>query len=162
MMAVGKSTLGKIVAKKQDLTFIDTDLNIEKKNSMTISEIFKKKGEKFFRSEEEREVLKSLDKKESVIAIGGGAFMNKIVRKKILEDSISIWLDVNLKTLKKRVRWNKKRPLLNDNDKDNQMTIDKLYTQRKSIYKLAKHKINCNQLSKEDIVKKIIFFYEKQ
>ena len=55
MMAVGKSTLGKIVAKKHDLTFIDTDLNIEKKNSMTVSEIFKKKGENFFRIKEEEE-----------------------------------------------------------------------------------------------------------
>ena len=160
MMAVGKSTLGKIVAKKHDLTFIDTDLNIEKKNSMTVSEIFKKKGEKFFRLEEEREVLESIEKKDSVIALGGGAFVNKIVRKKILRDSISIWLDINLKTLNKRVRWNKKRPILND--KNNQMTISKLYTQRKNIYKLAKYRINCNQLNKEDIVKKIIFFYEKQ
>ena len=86
--------------------------------------------------------------------------LEKIVRKKILRDSISIWLDINLKTLNKRVRWNKKRPLLND--KNNQMTISKLYTQRKNIYKLAKYRINCNQLNKEDIVKKIIFFYEKQ
>ena len=60
MMAVGKSTLGKIVAKRQNLKFIDTDLNIERKNSMTISEIFKKKGEDFFRLEEEIEVLKTL------------------------------------------------------------------------------------------------------
>ena len=67
MMAVGKSTLGKIVAKKHDLTFIDTDLNIEKKNSMTVSEIFKKKGEKFFRLEEEREVLESIEKKDKMI-----------------------------------------------------------------------------------------------
>ena len=68
MMAVGKSTLGKIVAKKHDLTFIDTDLNIEKKNSMTVSEIFKKKGEKFFRLEEEREVLESIE----ILKAGGG------------------------------------------------------------------------------------------
>ena len=63
MMGVGKSTLGKIVAKKQDLLFIDTDLNIEKKLSMTISDIFEKKGEVFFREKEEEEVLESLKKK---------------------------------------------------------------------------------------------------
>ena len=63
MMASGKTTLGKIVAKKQNLKFIDTDLNIEKKNSMTISEIFKKKGEDFFRYEEEKEALKYIKKK---------------------------------------------------------------------------------------------------
>ena len=80
MMDVGKTTLGKIVAKKQKLEFIDIDLNVEKKNSMTISEIFKKKGEKFFRMEEEKEVLKSLKQNNCVIALGGGAFMNKTIR----------------------------------------------------------------------------------
>ena len=160
MMAVGKSTLGKIVAKKHDLTFIDTDLNIEKKNSMTVSEIFKKKGEKFFRLEEEREVLESIEKKDSVIALGGGAFVNKIVRKKILRDSISIWLDINLKTLDKRIKWKEKRPLLYG--EDTLSKIKKLYAQRKNIYKLAQHRINCNNLNKEIISKKIISIYEKQ
>ena len=83
MMAVGKTTLGKIVAKKQELEFIDTDINIEKKNSMTIKEIFIKKGEKFFRTEEEKEVLKSLEKNNCVIAIGGGAFIKKTLRENI-------------------------------------------------------------------------------
>ena len=64
MMAAGKTTLGKIVAKKQKLKFIDIDKSIEKKNVMTIEEIFKKKGEKFFRMEEEKETLKSLKKKQ--------------------------------------------------------------------------------------------------
>ena len=69
MMASGKTTLGKIVAKKQNLKFIDTDLNIEKKNSMTISEIFKKKGEDFFRYEEEKEALKYIKKNTKNIAV---------------------------------------------------------------------------------------------
>jgi shikimate kinase len=160
MMGVGKSSLGRIVAKKQGLVFIDTDLNIEKKFSMKISEIFEKKGEKFFRQQEEKEVLKSLNKSECVIALGGGAFMEKKVRDKTLKNSVSIWLDVNLKTLNRRIKWNKKRPLLHE--KNTQTVINKLYTQRKNIYNLAKYKINCNDLSKENIVKKIIVFYEKQ
>ena len=64
MMAVGKTTLGKIVAKIQRLKFIDIDANIEKKNSMSINKIFNKKGEEFFRTEEEKEVLNSLKKKK--------------------------------------------------------------------------------------------------
>ena len=160
MMAVGKSTLGKIVAKKQDLIFIDTDLNIEKKCAMKISEIFKNKGEKFFRILEEREVLESLKKSKCVIALGGGAFMQKTIRGRILKDSVSIWLDVNLKTLNKRVKWNKKRPLINK--EDSQMKINQLYAERKNIYKMANYRINCNNLSKKDIVNKIITFYEKQ
>ena len=160
MMGVGKSTLGKIVAKKLNLEFIDTDAKIEEKCLMEISTIFKQKGEKIFRLEEEKEALKSLKKNKCVIALGGGAFMKKTVRDKILKDSVSIWLDINLKILNKRVKWNKKRPLLNE--EDSQMKINKLYNERKNIYKLAKYRINCNNLSKANIANKIIVYYEKQ
>ena len=159
-MGVGKSTLGKIVSKRAGLKFIDTDLNIEKKLSMKISEIFKEKGESFFRTEEEKEVLESLKKNKCVIALGGGAFMNKSVRETILKSSISIWLDINLKTLDKRIKWKDKRPLLYG--EDTLSKIKKLYAQRKNIYKLAQHRINCNNLNKEIISKKIISIYEKQ
>ena len=159
MMAVGKTTLGKIVAKKQELKFIDIDASIEKKNSMTIKEIFKKKGEKFFRMEEEKEVLKSLEKNNCVIALGGGAFMNKTVRENILKNAISIWLNVDIKTLNKRVKWNQKRPLLKEENTHKKIT--ELYAERKDIYKLANHKIACDNLTKEDIAEKIIALYEK-
>ena len=159
MMGVGKSTLGKIVAKKQDLQFIDTDIIIEEKCSMKISEIFKKKGEHFFRLEEEKVVLKSLKKSNCVIALGGGAFMNESIRDFILKNAVSIWLDTDLKIISKRTKWNKKRPLLNK--ENNQKKINELYAKRKNIYKSANYKINCNNLTKENIVNKIITFYEK-
>ena len=159
MMGVGKTTLGKIVAKKTGLKFIDTDTNIEENCLMKISEIFKKKGEKFFRLEENKEVLKSLKKSNSVIALGGGAFMDKTIRDSILKNAVSIWLDADLKDLNKRIKWSNKRPLLNE--KNNQKKINKLYDERKNIYKLANHKINCDNQSKESIAKKIITFYEK-
>ena len=158
-MAVGKTTLGKIVAKKQKLKFIDIDASIEKKNSMTIKEIFEKKGEKFFRMEEEKEILKSLEKNNRVIALGGGAFMNKTVRENILKNAISIWLNVNIETLNKRIKWNQKRPLLNEENRKKKIT--ELYAKRKDIYKLANHKIACDNLCKEDISEKIIALYEK-
>jgi shikimate kinase len=160
MMGVGKSTMGKIVAKKQSLGFIDTDNEIEKKWSMKIAEIFEQKGEKFFRLEEEKEVLKYLKKTNCVISLGGGAFMNRTIRNNILKNTVSIWLDNNLKILNKRTKWNKKRPLLNK--KNNQKMINKLYAEREKIYKLANHKINCEGLNTEEVAKKIIFFYEKQ
>ena len=159
MMGVGKTTLGKIVAKKTGLKFIDTDANIEENCLMKISEIFKRKGEKFFRLEENKEVLKSLKKSNSVIALGGGAFMDKTIRDSILKNTVSIWLDADLKDLNKRIKWNNKRPLLNE--ENNQKKINKLYDERKNIYKLANHKINCDNQSKESIAKKIITFYEK-
>jgi shikimate kinase len=159
MMCVGKTTLGKIVSKKTGLKFIDTDTNIEENCLMKISEIFKKKGEKFFRLEENKEVLKSLKKSNSVIALGGGAFMDKTIRDSILKNAVSIWLDADLKDLNKRIKWSNKRPLLNE--ENNQKKINKLYDERKNIYKLANHKINCDNQSKESIAKKIITFYEK-
>ena len=80
---------------------------------MKIWEIFKNKGEDFFRLEEEKEILECLKKNKTVIALGGGAFMNKNIRYLILKNSLSFWLDLNIKTITKRVKWNKKRPLLN-------------------------------------------------
>ena len=159
MMGAGKSTTGIRVAKRLSLKFIDTDLNIEKNCSMKIAEIFKKKGENFFRLREEKEVMESLKQKRCVIALGGGAFINKNLRSEILKNSITFWLDINLKTLSKRTKWNKKRPLLNV--KNTYEIIKKIYDERKNIYKLATYKINCNNLSKKNIVEKIIFHYEK-
>ena len=159
MMGVGKSTLGKIVAKRLNLEFVDTDTRIEEKYLMKINAIFKKKGEKFFRLEEEKEVLKSLKKNNHVIALGGGAFINKTIRNNILKNDVSIWLDSDLKILNKRTKWNKKRPLLNK--ENNQKEINKLYENRKGIYKLANYRINCGNLSKKNIAKKIITLYEK-
>lgn len=159
MMGVGKTTLGKIVSKMTDLKFIDTDANIEKNCLMKISEIFKRKGENFFRLEEKKEVLKLLKGSNSVIALGGGAFIDKTIRDNILKNAISIWLDTNLKNLNKRIKWNNKRPLLNK--ENNQKEINKLYENRKGIYKLANYRINCDNLSKKNIAKKIITLYEK-
>ena len=160
MMASGKTTLGKIIAKKQNLKFIDTDLNIEKNNYMTIKEIFEKKGEKFFRIEEEKETLKCLKKNNCVISLGGGAFMNKKIRENVLKNSISIWLDVDAKTINKRIRWKDKRPLLNKEDDLDK--INKLYSERKDTYKKAKYKIVCKDLRKNILVKKILNLYEGQ
>ena len=159
MMGAGKTTLGKIVSKKINFKFIDTDANIEKKCEMQIPQIFKKRGEDFFRAEEVKEVLKCLKETNSVIALGGGAFINKAIRHNILKNSISIWLDVKLKDLSKRLKWSNKRPLLNKDNK--QKEINKLFHKRKNIYKLANYKINCDNLNKKNIAEKNITLYEK-
>ena len=159
MMGVGKTTLGKLVAKNQGLEFIDTDANIENKNSMTINEIFEQKGENFFRLEEKKEILNLLSKQDCVIALGGGAFMDKTIRESVLKNAISVWLDIDLKILNQRLKWNQKRPLLKKYN--NQKKLNELYEQRKNIYQLANHKIVCDKLNKEDIVNQIIGLYEK-
>ena len=159
MMAVGKSTIARIVAKKLKIKFIDIDSIIQKKNSLTIVEIFEKKGEKFFRKEEEKEVLKSLKKDNSIIALGGGAFINKTIRKNISKSAVSLWMDLDIDIINNRVKNNNKRPLLKkENNKDK---LIQLYNKRKKIYELADHKIKCDKLSKAEMVKKIIEFYEK-
>jgi shikimate kinase len=84
--------------------------------------------------------------------------MNKNIRDSFLKNSLSFWLDLNLNTINRRVKWNNKRPLLNK--ENSQEIIKNLYSERKNIYKLAKYKINCNNLTKDAITKKIIFFYE--
>ena len=159
MMGVGKTTLGKLVAKNQGLEFIDTDANIENKNSMTINEIFEQKGENFFRLEEKKEILNLLSKQDCVIALGGGAFMDKTIRESVLKNAISVWLDIDLKILNQRLKWNQKRPLLKKYN--NQKKLNELHEQRKNIYQLANHKIVCDKLNKENIVNRIIRLYEK-
>ena len=159
MMGVGKTTLGKLVAKNQGLEFIDTDANIENKNSMTINEIFEQKGENFFRLEEKKEILNLLSKQDCVIALGGGAFMDKTIRESVLKNAISIWLDLDIETLNRRIKNNYKRPLLKK--ENNLVKLKELYTERKKIYELANHKIECGKLSKKNIAEKIIKVYEK-
>ena len=85
--------------------------------------------------------------------------MNKTLRENILKNTISIWLNVDIKTLNKRVKWNQKRPLLKE--ENGQKKIMKLYAERKDIYKLANHKIACDKCSKDNIAEKIIALYEK-
>ena len=96
MMAAVKSTIGRLLAKKLNLRFIDIDNYIEFISKMKIAEIFKQKGEKFFRLEEEKEVLKYLKKTNCVISLGGGAFMNRTIRNNIIKNAVSIWLDSDL------------------------------------------------------------------
>ena len=158
MMGVGKTTLGKIIAEKQGKKFIDIDANIESRNLMTINEIFRRKGENFFRQEEEIEVLKCLKKDNCVIALGGGAFVNSKIRDVVLKIAVSFWLDIDVKIIKQRVKRTQKRPLLEKNNV--QKTIEDLLLKRKNFYKLADHKIICDKLNKEDITNKIIDLYE--
>ena len=159
MMGVGKSTIGEKLAKKLKRKFVDIDKIIEIKEKNTIKEIFENKGEHYFRKIEKKITLEELKKNNLIIALGGGAFINESIRNSILKNAISMWLDNDLITLNKRIKWNKNRPLLAK--KNNQKKINKLYAKRKNIYKLADYKIVCNDLNKEDIANKIIVFYEQ-
>ena len=159
MMGVGKSTIGKILAKKLKFDLFDTDKLIEKKNLMRISEIFKKKGEDFFRDQEEKISIGCLNGRNKIISLGGGAFMNKKIRDTALLNGVSFFLDLDLKTLSLRLEKSKKRPLLIG--KNLKANLSSITQRRQPIYKLANHKINCNNLKPHEIADEIINRYEK-
>jgi len=157
MMGSGKSTIGRLLSKKLNLRFFDIDFLIENKTDMKIAEIFEKKGENVFRNLEKEITLKFLNKTNCIIALGGGAFINEIIKKKVKKKSISIWLNWNDETLINRMRKNKKRPIalnLDDNG------LQDLINSRSKIYSKANFKINCENMNKVEIVKKITQMYE--
>ena len=158
MMGVGKSTLGKKLAKKLKLKFIDIDQIIEKKEKKTIKEIFEEKGEGYFRKIEKKISLEELRKCNSVIALGGGAFMDSSIRKEAKNLSISFWLDLRVESLLTRLKNIKKRPLLNQDKLEE--SINKIYSERKKIYNESNFKIKCNLMNASQIVNKIIKLYE--
>ena len=157
MMGSGKSSIGKILSKKLKYEFIDTDNKIEEIEKKTISEIFKINGEKYFRNIEEVISLKSLKLNNKVIALGGGGYINPIIRKYTLKNCISVWLDWKNETLINRIKNSKKRPLAM---KLSDLELQKLITKRSTIYNLSDYKINCDKLDKKQIVEKIIKLYE--
>jgi len=158
MMGVGKSTIAKNLAKRLSYTFVDIDKVIEKYEGTSINIIFKNKGENYFRMIEKKITIKELSKANSVLALGGGAFLNKNIRRKVKETSVSFWLDLNLNILIKRLKKSKKRPLLFR--KNLNEAINKLYLDRKKTYIKADFKIKCDFLRQHQITDKIVKLYE--
>ncbi len=158
MMGVGKSTVGKKLAEKLNLKFIDIDKIIEIKEKNTINRIFKNKGEPYFRKIEKKITLEELKKNNVVVALGGGAFLDVSIRKEIKNSCISFWLDLSTELLITRLKKAKKRPLLNQNKLD--QSINKIYSERKNIYNESNFKINCNSIDKDEVVNKIMELYE--
>ena len=140
MMGSGKSSIGFLVSKKLNLKFIDIDNMIEDEKGMKISDIFIKKGENYFRNIEEKITLKILKINSTVVSLGGGAFMNKDIRKEILKNHISFWLNWDNETLLNRIKNSKKRPLV-INSTENEF-ID-LIKKRSNIYSKALYEIKC-------------------
>ena len=157
MMGSGKSSIGSLLSKKLNIDFIDVDKQIEKKIGLTISKIFEIEGEKYFREIEEIETLRSLKSKRTVISLGGGAFLNDKIKKEVLENHVSFWLDWDIKTLVNRIKGNKKRPIVH---KSSKTEIEELIKNRSMIYSKAMYKINCEKLTQNEIAKKVIKIYE--
>lgn len=157
MMGSGKTSIGMLVAKKLKLNFVDIDREIETQIGTTIKKIFENKGESYFRKVEETVTLKCLKLDSVIISLGGGGFVNKNIRKEVLKNHSSFWLSWKNEILINRIKNSKKRPLAFDSSDDELINLIK---RRSSIYSKALFEIKCDNLSKNEIVKKVLKIYE--
>jgi len=158
MMGSGKSSIGYLLSKNINLNFLDVDKFIEKETDLKIYDIFQKKGEVYFRNLEEKTTLKLLKGNGKIISLGGGGFLNKNIRKEILKNHISFWLNWKNSTIINRILKSKKRPVAFNSSENN---LKRLINERSNIYAEANFKINCETLTKKMIVKNILELYEK-
>lgn len=135
MMGAGKSTIGRRLATRLRLPFLDADIEIEAAASMTIPEIFAAHGEPYFRDGEARVIARLLDNGPAVIATGGGAFMREETRNLIRAKAISIWLKADADVIMKRIKRRADRPLLQTEDPA--ATVSRLLEAREPVYQTA-------------------------
>ncbi len=143
MMGAGKTSVGKRLATRLGLPFLDADVEIERAASMTIPEIFAKDGEPFFRDREHHVVVRLLRDGQHVLATGGGAFMQPATRAEIRAHGVSVWLKADLDVLLRRVRKRANRPLLANDDQEG--TLRRLIEIRYPVYAEA----DCTVISQE-------------
>jgi shikimate kinase len=151
MMGVGKSSVGRRLAARLSIPFVDADSEIENAAKMTIPEIFARHGEAYFRSGEARVLARLLDSGPQVLATGGGAFMNEDTRALIKLKGVSIWLHADLDVLLRRTSKRRSdRPLLQTEDPT--ATLRALLAEREPTYALADLTVQSREVPHEAIV----------
>jgi shikimate kinase len=154
MMGAGKSSIGRRVALRMGIPFVDADAEIEKAAQMTIPELFSQRGEAEFRAGEARVILRLLESGPQVLATGGGAFMNPDTRAAIAAKGISIWLNAEFDVLMKRIRRRHDRPLLKTDDPG--ATLRQLIEVRYPVYALADLTVHSRDVPHDKIVDEIV------
>ena len=154
LMGAGKSTVGRRLATRLGLPFVDADSEIEAAAGMSVSDIFARFGEPYFRDGERRVIARLMDGKPKVIATGGGAFVNDATRTQILSDALAIWLDAPVEVLAERVRRRDTRPLLRD--KDPVTVLRELAAVRNPLYALAPIRVPSANTPHETTVRAIL------
>lgn len=154
LMGVGKSTVGKRLAHRLGLPFVDADNEIEEAAGMSIADIFAQFGEAYFRDGERRVIQRLIDGRPKVIATGGGAFVNAATRELILSDALAIWLDADINVLVERVRRRDTRPLLRG--KDPATVLRELAAVRNPLYAQAHLRVPSNNAPHEATVRAIL------
>jgi len=154
MMGAGKSSIGRRLATRLALPFVDADAEIELAAGMSIADIFAAHGEPYFRSGEARVIARLLDQGPQVLATGGGAFMNERTRANIRERGISVWLKAEVDVLARRLRRRTDRPLLKTGDPA--ATLAALLDVRNPVYSEADITVLSRDISHEIIVDEIV------
>jgi shikimate kinase len=135
MMGAGKTAVGRAVAAKLNVPFLDSDAEIVKAANMSIAEIFERDGEGFFREKEAQVIDRLLEEEVGILSTGGGAFLAEGNRDNITTKGVSVWLDADLELLWQRVRHKDTRPLLRTADP--KATLTEIFNARVPVYALA-------------------------
>jgi shikimate kinase len=155
MMGVGKSSIGRRLAARLSISFVDADAEIEKAAGMSIADIFSRHGEADFRSGEARVIARLLESSPQVLATGGGAFMNSNTRNAIRAKGVSIWLKADLEVLLRRIsKRRNERPLLQTGDPGE--TLRTLLAEREPIYAQADLTVHSREVAHDAIVAEIM------
>ncbi len=154
MMGAGKSSVGRRLAARLGIPFVDADIEIEKAAGMTITEIFAAHGEPYFRAGETRVIARLLESGPQVLATGGGAFMNADTRSTIRVKGLSVWLRATLEVLSRRIKRRSDRPLLTNADPVE--TLRRLMDERYPVYAEADLTVESRDVPHEAIVDEII------
>jgi len=154
LMGAGKSTVGRRLATRLRLPFVDADAEIERASGLSIAEIFERFGEAHFRDGERRVIARLVGGEPKVIATGGGAFVAPETRALILERAVAVWLDADIPTLVERVRRRDTRPLLRDRDPAE--VLAELAAKRNPLYAEAHIHISSKPTPHEATVRAIV------
>jgi len=154
LMGAGKTTVGRRLARRLDLPFVDADAEIESAAGRTVAEIFAEDGEAFFRAGEERVIARLLESGPQVLATGGGAWTSEKTRLLVAQKAISVWLRADLDVLMERVSRRPGRPLLQNPDP--RAVMKKLMDERYPLYELADITVESREAPHQTIVNGII------
>lgn len=154
LMGAGKSYIGKRLARRLGLPFVDADQEIEAAAGCTIEEIFERHGEPAFRDGERRVIARLLDQPVHVLATGGGAFMDPRTRTKVRERGISVWLRADLELVLRRVARRDVRPLLKQGDR--RAVLERLMAERHPVYAEADIVVDSVDVPPEATVDRVI------